>query len=184
MHKQLDMQVTARRVPLTPAGAAALKRLASYDLVVFSSKQAQSFFMQLLRKRGIKLPPSARMLRVGPRKDLLHHAVAGKRILYPRSALAPYDIVRALRAKGTRVVPLVIYTVLPVPLGAGERRMLTIGKAHSISFRSPSGVRGLLSQLSAKERRIARTLPAYCIGGTTAAAARAAGFSKAVVKRL
>src|SRR3989344_7373758 len=143
MHKQLDMQVTAKRVPLTPAGAAALRRLASYDLVVFSSKYAQLFFMRLLRRQGTKVPRSVGVLRVGPRRDLLRHAVAGKRILYPRSALAPYDIVRALRAKGTRVVPLVIYTVLPVPLGAGERRMLTIGKAHSISFRSPSGVRGL-----------------------------------------
>lgn len=184
MLTKLHIKVRVKRVPLSRAGAQALKRLDSYDLIVFSSKHAQRFFMQLLRERNMKLPRRSRVLRVGPRADLLKHQVAGKRVLYPRSALAPFDIIRRLRAGGATVVPLVLYTAVAEPLSSAQRRMLAQGKVSSLHFRSPSGVRGLLRQLSPAERRIAQGLPAWCIGATTLAAARSAGFGRATVMRL
>jgi uroporphyrinogen-III synthase len=172
----LTARVIFRHLPLSSSSLAAVKNLDRYDLTVFTSKNARRFFLRELRKRGIAAPQHT--VTVGPRKDLLKLPLKGKRILFPRSALAPRDIVQSMRSRGAtvRVVPL--YTAVGKPLTAKERLSLRGGKIKNVYFRSPSGVRGLLRQMRGEQKRRVRALPARCIGETTAAAARAAGFKK------
>lgn len=176
MSKTLVVRVRTEPLPLSPANISVLRSLERYDLIAFTSKNARRIFSDWLRKQGIILPKTVHILQVGPRSDLLKFKVEGKRILFPRSSVAPYDIVHKLRKRGAvvRVVPL--YTAHAIPLTRAERTVLRQGTYSVISFSSPSGVSGFLAQLNREERVIALRLPARCIGPTTARAARAAGF--------
>jgi uroporphyrinogen-III synthase len=184
MDKTLAVQVRVRRLPLSRAPARALAHLSRYDLITFTSKHAEAFFLRELRERRLARPPRGRMVRVGPRDDLLKLAVSNKHILFPRSAIAPSDIVRRLRARGAsvRIVPL--YTTEGVPLSKNRKMALAKGFYTRLTFRSPSGVHGLMVQLSKKERVMARRIPVQCIGPTTARAARKAGFKRVSVKNV
>ncbi|TSC69069.1 MAG: uroporphyrinogen-III synthase/uroporphyrinogen-III C-methyltransferase [Parcubacteria group bacterium Gr01-1014_56] len=182
MQKTLEIQVRMKRLRLSRTSVRALHNLNRYDLIVFTSKNARAFFMSELEERHIAAPRRARMVTVGPRHELLRLSPLGKRILFPRSAIAPYDIVRSLRARGAvvRVIPL--YTTLGTPLSRGEKEALLRGAITLLYFRSPSGITGLLGQLSKKEKLMVRKIPAQCIGPTTARAAREAGFNKVSIK--
>jgi uroporphyrinogen-III synthase len=174
----LKVELEVRRFPLRPATRAVLRRVDRYDLVAFTSKNAQDAFLGALRSLAIKAPPAARTARVGPRAELLKLPLRNKRVLFPRSARAPRDIVGAMRAKGAVVRPLVLYTVRALPLSKTQRQALVRGKVEGLYFKSPSGVEGFLAQLRGSARKAALKLPARCIGATTASAARAAGFKK------
>lgn len=182
MSPELKVQVAVRRLPLSHASAKALRTAASYDHVVFTSKNARKFFSQELKARRIAAPAPARIIQVGPRADLLKFNFAGKRVLFPRSAIAPHDIVRRLRAKGVvvRVVPL--YTTHGVPLARAQKNALARGLIRQIYFASPSGVAGLLGQLRGRSRAAVLALPARCIGKTTAQAARSTGFKRVFIR--
>jgi uroporphyrinogen-III synthase len=105
-------------------------------------------------------------------------SVRGMRILFPRSAIAPSDVVRMLRASGAVVTVMPLYTSSPAPLSANEKRKILTGIYTTLFFKSPSGVRGLLSHFTKIEALAVRARTAQCIGPTTARAARAAGFAK------
>ncbi len=179
---ELTVQIAVRRLPLSGASLKALRQASQYDYVVFTSKNARTIFTQELAERRIALPRHSRIIQVGPRADLLKAKLAGKRILFPRSAVAPHDIVRRLRSKGAvvRVVPL--YTTNGVPLSCREHESLLSGRIKQFYFKSPSGVLGLLWQLRGHGRQVVLATPARCIGATTAAAARKAGFKKVFIK--
>ena len=105
----------------------------------------------------------------------------GKRILFPRSVLAPFDIVRKLRAKGTIVRAFALYTTYGAPLSAAEKKRILGGRIQRLYFKSPSGIHGFLRQFRAGERQRVLALPVRCIGETTAKAARATGFRRVSV---
>lgn len=177
----LEARITVHRLSLSPVSVRALYALSRYDLIVFTSKNARECFARALRERGISLPERARIVHVGPRMDLLAIPVRNTHILFPRSALAPFDIVRRLRARGATVRVLPLYTVSSVPLSLAQKRSLARGKVRQIRFRSPSGVFGFMRQLRKNERRGVCSIPARCIGKTTARAARAAGFKNVFI---
>ena len=178
MTKRFEVQVETKRLPLSHESLQVLRNLDAYDLVIFTSKNARKFFAQELRKRRIAFPHRSHVIQVGPRKDLLKFPISNKRILFPRSAIAPYDIVRRLRARGAIVRVMPLYTSEGVVLSHQRKELLMRGKVCQLYFKSPSGITGLLRQLKKRERQIIQNIPALCIGKTTARAARRAGFKK------
>ena len=182
MARRFEARITLARLPLSPQAVRALRKLKQYDLIVFTSKNARRFFMQALRERRISLPKKSRIVQVGPRTDLLKLPVKNKRILFPRSAIAPYDIVRQLRARGASVRVIPLYTARGAPLSRAKKEELLQGKIKKLYFRSPSGITGLLKQFRGSKKKTILAIPAHCIGETTARAARAAGFKKVFAK--
>ena len=174
--------IKTTRIPLSRASMQALRNLDRYSLIVFTSKHAKQCFAQALQEERIPLPRRIRVVQVGPRNDLLKLPLKHEHILFPRSAIAPYDIVRRLRARGAVVRPLPLYTTRGTALSDRHKRSLLSGAVGALYFKSPSGVTGLLGQFRKKEKKIIQAIPATCIGQTTAAAARAAGFKRISIK--
>ena len=176
MDRTLNVTVVTKPMPLSRAAILALRKLERYDIIAFTSKSARQYFDAELRKRGSRLPKKVQVLQVGPRNKLLRYPIDKKRILFPRSAIAPADIIRRLRARGAmvRVVPL--YTTLGAPLSRADRKALETKKITKLYFRSASGVAGFLSQLRGSLRKHVLTLPLLVIGESTAETARKAGF--------
>ena len=184
MAKTLDVQIVLKRLPLSRVSVSALRNIDRYDLIVLTSKNAARFFLQELRGRKIPPPPKQRIVIVGPRNDLLKLRVRGKRILFPRSAIAPYDIIHKLRARGAVVYPLLLYTTKGTMLSSRQKKSILNGEVSKLSFRSPSAILGLARQFRGKERLAVLSLPAICIGKTTARAARETGFKKVTLGRI
>lgn len=180
----LEIGVKTRRIPLSYRSVQALRNLGRYDLVVFTSKNAREFFSQALRQYRIKSPMHRQIVQVGPRADLLRLSLRGRRILFPRSALAPYDIVKKMRARGAIVRVVQLYTAHGIAISTMQKKSLLGGKIQKLYFKSPSGIDGLLHQLPRSEHKIAFAIHAICIGETTAQAARKAGFKHVTIKNV
>lgn len=102
--------------------------------------------------------------------------LAGKRVLVPRSAVAPADTPDELRRRGAYVEAPIAYSVAPTEADADVLDALSNGIIDWITFFSPSAVRGLLEILTkAFGRQQALSLlkqpRTACIGPTTAAEA-------------
>ncbi len=159
-----------------------LPKLERYDLIVFTSKNAQKFFTLALHKYKTKIPKHARVVRVGPRAELLKLELKNKKILFPRSDLAPFAIIRQLRARGAQVRVLPLYTTDAVLLTKKQKESLLEGAYRELYFKSPSGVTGFLQQFNRIQQKQLLSIPALCIGTTTASAAKAAGFKKVSIR--
>ena len=184
MSKSLDIQIRITRKKLSPTSIQALQALDRYDLIVFTSKNARKCFSTELRERGICPPAQNKIIHVGPRADVLKHAIDTKRILFPRSAIAPFDIVRDMRKRGALVRVLPLYFTSVVPLSDIQHKTLLTGGYTRITFKSSSGVTGLLKQLRATERRQVLKIKVECIGQSTAKTAREAGFKRISIMRI
>jgi len=199
MHNILEAKVQTTRLKLSRSDAATYTRLDSYDWILFSSKNAAQYFAEDLKKYKIALSDAPRIAAVGDvtakvlKRNGIHidalskratlkdmvlslGTISNMRILFPRSAVAAKDAIVAMRKKGATVRTIALYTTTPVPLTKNQRNNLLAGKYVALHFKSPSGVCGLLKQFSAPEKRRVLSLEAECIGPTTAAAAKNAGF--------
>jgi uroporphyrinogen III methyltransferase / synthase len=201
------MQIRVTRQKLSPAAIRALTHIEEFDWIIFTSKNAVVFFIQELRERGIEIPKksSVRIAAVGPETatalkkvplavrfvpkfftvlDLVQSipTLEGRRILFPRSANASKEAIQTLRARGARVRVLPLYTTAAVALSRPIKKALVSGEYTKLVFTSPSGVMGLMRQLTTSEQKIAQVIPVQCIGPTTAATARAAGFKKVTIR--
>lgn len=107
---------------------------------------------------------------------------AGDRILLLRGDLAGDELPAALRARGAVVHEVVAYRTTEAPAGSERllREALEAGPFDAIVFSSGSTVRGLVALAPAASRPALLALPAVCIGPSTAAAARRAGFTSIV----
>lgn len=204
MRRTLEIGVRVAEKPLSVRATRALRASNDYDWILFTSQHAVDFFVEALRRSRTPVPraphigavgpeTSRALKRVGLRADLMPRRpaavelvkamkhISGARVLFPRSDIASADAVRALRARSARVTVVPLYTTMAEPLAASTKRMLLSGGYDSLSFKSPSGVRGLWNQLTRTERQHVTTLPAFAIGETTLTALRAAGFTKARV---
>jgi uroporphyrinogen-III synthase len=103
----------------------------------------------------------------------------GDRVLLARADAADAGLPAGLRARGAVVDEVVAYHTIEAPEASRQpaRDAIRSGVA-AITFASGSAVRGLLALLPPAERHVARRTPACCIGPTTAAAAREAGFER------
>lgn len=206
--ESLTIEVRTMRRKLSPAAARAFAHLEEFDWIVFTSKRAAVFFTQELRERGITIPKSPKIAAVGPTTAEVLHAlgytvkavaasatvrsllakirrVDGKRLLFPRSAIASQEPIRKLEAQGARVTTLSLYDTEVIPLTKTLRTALLRGDYSQIKFKSPSGVRGLIAQfISPEELRLIQNIPAACIGPTTARAARAIGFKRIIIEAM
>jgi uroporphyrinogen-III synthase len=198
MSKILEIQVRTKALPLSPTARRSLAQFTHYDWILFTSKNTVAFFAKEIgvkksSRRSMRVgavgPETARALRmIGyvptlvPERSTVQELlkilgkVEGARILFPRSNRAPHETIQALRTKGARVRVVPLYTTVPVLLSSRTKRDLLTSVYTFLSFKSPSGVQGLMTQLNSSEKKKVRTIPAICIGPTTADAARAAGF--------
>ena len=180
----LEIRVKTKCLPLSQTSIQSLLNLDRYDHIVFTSKNARQFFAEALRQYRVKSPVSGQIIQVGPRADLLKIPLSGKRILFPRSAIAPHDIVKKMRVRGATVRIVQLYTAYGMPLSPTQKRSLLSGEIRKLYFKSPSGIDGLLRQVSRSERKIVLAIPALCIGETTVQAARKAGFKQVRIKNV
>lgn len=103
----------------------------------------------------------------------------GDRVLLARADAADPALPAGLRDRGAVVDEVVAYHTVEAPEASRRPARAAIRSGVSaITFASGSAVRGLLALLTPAEREIARRTPACCIGPSTAAAARAAGFER------
>jgi uroporphyrinogen-III synthase len=166
-------------LPLSATGVAALRQLDSFDYLLFSSPRAISYFAKVLRIHHIpKFKKIPRIVIIGPASELANKmpSVRGKKILFPRSAVASHEAPRLLRRRGALVTPLPIYTTLPAaplkkpPFSPGNPPAL-------ILFLSSSSVTGFSKQVGRGTlKRTALEALAVCLGPQTARAAKAFGF--------
>jgi len=111
---------------------------------------------------------------------LLCSEVAGKRVLYPRAALARDLIVTALTAAGATVAAPIAYASAP-PADAARVAAAALAEGLDLlTFTAASTVRNFAALLDAEQLSQARRVPAAVIGPQTAAAARELGFTIAV----
>ena len=107
--------------------------------------------------------------------------VPGEAVLLARADAADDLLPARLRARGALVDEVVAYHTVEAPEASRlPARAALRGGMDVLVFTSGSTVRGLLALLPPAERAAALRTPACCIGPSTAAAARDAGFDHVV----
>jgi uroporphyrinogen-III synthase len=102
-------------------------------------------------------------------------------VLVVRGDLADSGVIDVLRQRGATVSDVIAYRTVEAPVGS--RPMLAAaldGPIDVITFASGSAVRGLIGLASFGARSMVRSVPAVCIGPSTAAVARENGFKTVV----
>jgi hydroxymethylbilane synthase len=106
---------------------------------------------------------------------------AGEPVLVARGDLADPAFVSTLRERGARVEEVLVYRTFEGP--ETSRPLLAAaldGPLDVLAFASGSAVRGLMALTSVGARERLRTIPAVCIGPSTASVAREHGFTAVV----
>jgi uroporphyrinogen III methyltransferase/synthase len=111
---------------------------------------------------------------------LLRGEVAGRRVLYPRAALARDLIVRELAAAGATVVAPVAYASAPPAQAATAAHAALAADLDLLTFTAASTVRNFAELLDPADLTRARRVPAAVIGSQTAGAAKELGFTVAI----
>lgn len=180
----------------------ALKELATFDWVIFTSQNGVTvFFDRLLQGGGdIRDLGIARLAAIGPAtaaklqerglrveavpgefrgEDLalyLKTDVRGKRVLLPRAAGAREALPQALAEAGADLVEVITYrSVRPRSLPASVKQALAQGRVDVVTFTSSSTVRHFLELLAESGLGMGEARVA-CIGPITAETARALGL--------
>ena len=195
--------------PADTAGLdAAINSLGEFDWILFTSANAARFFAARCRKIGVEPARSGgyRCAAVGPATaeavagegfsvdhvareftgaalaGELGAALAGKRILLPRSERARRDLPDALRAAGAEVVEVIAYNTGGVGTADPEvRRAVRDADVDVVSFFSPSAVENVRADLGDERFSILAARAALAaVGPVTAAAVRSAGASVAI----
>ncbi len=184
----------------------ALRDLASFDAVLFLSAYAvtctRKFSQQLGVSRELRDSADRFIAAVGPAtaKELessglrvdyvakggtseslareLGTALAGRKVLLPRSNLGDARLSDALRASGAQVTEVVAYvTDLPEAPDRTVLDRIRHGDIDVLTFASPSAFNNLCRFIDARElAKLAARIPFAAIGPTTAGAIRKAGI--------
>lgn len=181
----------------------ALKRLESYDWIIFTSANGVRFFFRRLQEtgrdlrdlKGIRIctigPATASALEaMGIRVDLVpesyisegvvsafdKHDINGRKILLPRAEMARDVIPDGLAALGAAVDVVTVYRTVASDRKKGELELLiAAGKVDVITFTSPSTVTNFMAIME-KDFRLPPQIRIACIGPVTAAAVKKAGL--------
>jgi len=185
---------------------AAIADLAAVDYLVLTSVNAvESFFTRLIASgRDARALAGITLVTVGPKTGaaltpyglkpdlvpgdyraegvvaLLRDRVAGKKILYPKAALARDLIVSQLTAAGAEVVAPVAYGSAPPAGAATTLRELLAQGVDLLTFTASSTVRNFVDLLRADDLSTAVAIPAASIGPLTSATARELGLDVVV----
>lgn len=175
--------------------AAAQQNLSSYDWLLFTSRNAVTFF---LNGETLTLPRVAavgsatanelaqRGIAVQAMPDTFTGAelaaslgdLSGRKILLPRSRLGRPDMVSQLEAQGAHVTDIALYDTIPAQPAPEARQELTQG-FDAITFTSPSTVQNFC-RIVPDWREILSSVVVACIGPTTAVAAAQQGLTNLV----
>ncbi|HYG66536.1 MAG TPA: uroporphyrinogen-III synthase [Anaeromyxobacteraceae bacterium] len=186
---------------------AALRSLAEFDWVMFTSANAVDRTVARLGALGVPVAALARCAlaavgrataerlaatvrdpdvvpaeaRGAAMADALRDRVAGRRVLVPRPAEGRPELVAGLLAAGARVEAVEAYRTSPAPPErlAPLGRWLEAGEVDAVAFASPSAVKAVVAALGPRASLLERTLLA-AIGPTTADALSAAGLRAGV----
>jgi hydroxymethylbilane synthase len=179
----------------------ALARLADYAWAVVTSANGARATIDAAVRTGTDLSaarwaavgePTARHLRLAGVREVWLPGIAageqlgaglpvepGQRVLLVRGSLAGEQLPDTLRGRGALVDQVVAYRTLEAPETSRAPLLAALadGRPDAVIFASPSAVRGLLALAPPDDHAAVLSLPAICIGSTTAAAAREAGFT-------
>jgi uroporphyrinogen III methyltransferase/synthase len=109
--------------------------------------------------------------------------IRGKRVLLPRSEIAPDEIIKRLTGLGAEVKQVSAYTVTLAKEGISKGKQLLLeGKMDIVTFTSSSTVRNLVSLLG-EDRYVLDKTKIACIGPVTADAAAELGLKVDIVAR-
>jgi uroporphyrinogen III methyltransferase/synthase len=112
--------------------------------------------------------------------ELLKGRVSGKRLLYPKAALARDLIPAELTAVGAKVIAPVAYASAP-PADAAEKLQKAITEGLDLlTFTASSTVQNFVDLVDAESLSLAKQVPVASIGPLTSATARTLGFKVVV----
>jgi len=184
----------------------ALGNLDSFDFLVLTSVNAVSAFFDRLNARGMDARALAGLLTVavGPKSaealvargvradlvpedyraegvvELLKNRVTGKRLLYPKAALARDLIPAELTAAGAAVIAPVAYASAAPADAAGKLQQAIADGLDLLTFTASSTVRNFADLLDTDSLTQAKKIPVASIGPLTSATARELGFTVAI----
>ncbi|MGH7149990.1 MAG: uroporphyrinogen-III synthase [Planctomycetota bacterium] len=173
---------------------ASIARLPEFDWIAFTSAGGVAVFFDRLAAAGLGLPASLRIAVVGPATEraLVERGaraalvprefrgerlaeeipdVEGRRVLFPRAAIAREALAEGLRRRGALVEDPAVYDTLPAQPDARGLRELERG-LDAATFTSASTARNFVLLLGDRAARLLEGALVACIGPTTAAEAR------------
>jgi uroporphyrinogen-III synthase len=185
----------------------AIRSIARYDWVAFTSQNAVAAFADRAESMNVTIPRAVRLAAVGEATaravrsrlgavDFIPSAaraeslameipdIAERRVLFPRGDLASDTLGRVLRSRGALVEEVIAYRTVP---GAGTGDLadqVRRGEIDAILFMSASSIRHLLDALDdmGPATHLSMRSPAIiCIGAETARVAREAGIEVSAV---
>ena len=198
--------IEVRPVPDVRAVDDAVRRIESFDVVAFTSVNAVDAFFSRLGELGLDAralggltvaavgPATAAALeRRGVRADFTPRryttavlaesmpGLEGKRVLLPRSAIAPTELLDWLASRGAEVEQVHVYdTVTPEETAARARELLEQGRVDVVTFTSSSTVDNLVDALGADAVRLLQGPLLVSIGPVTTRTTEARGLQVAV----
>jgi len=182
----------------------AIARLGNHDWVVFTSSNGVDYFFKRLAHAGKDAAAlagnkvatvgraTANTLRGHCRepdfvpskhtsevlvKEMGEARLKGKRVLTPRSDIAPDAIVKQMQAMGATVTDVPAYhTAMPEESRTKAVRAMTGGEVDIVTFTSSSTVMSLMTLLGDKARPLINGVTVACIGPVTAKTAEENGL--------
>lgn len=181
----------------------AIAEIEQIDYLVLTSVNAVNAFFDRLAEQGQAINTLTRLhtVAVGPKsaeaiaarggsvnlvpKDyraegvvaLLKDRVSGKRLLYPKAALARDLIPAELAAAGAEVIAPVAYASAP-PADAAEKLQRALADGLDLlTFTASSTVQNFVSLLDSESLALAKQIPIASIGSLTSETARGLGFN-------
>lgn len=181
---------------------AALETLSGFDYLILTSANAVNAFFNRLEQLGLAHESLAKVsiVAVGPNTataiagrgvtadlmpqdyraegivDLMKDLVVGKRLLYPKAALARDLIPTRLCAAGAEVITVEAYGSAPPAEASQELARALAEGLDLLTFTASSTVQNFVDLLDAKHLAQARRIPAASIGPLTTETARKLGF--------
>lgn len=108
--------------------------------------------------------------------ELCHQGVADARVLLPQAVGGLPTLQEGLTACGAQVTRVDAYRTALLPIDLEAARSVVSYKVDALTFTSPSTVRGFVQGMEDLGYLPPRRIPVFCIGDTTASAAREAGL--------
>ena len=148
------------------------RALAGLQTVVVGPKSAEA-----LAARGVNADLVPADYRAEGVVALLKDRVSGKRLLYPKAALARDLIPAELTAAGAEVIAPVAYASAPPRSAAEDLRQALADKLDLLTFTASSTVQNFVDLLDAEHLALAQDIPVASIGPLTSKTARELGFN-------
>lgn len=201
---------TIKTVPVVEPGyESELRKLSTYDWIVFTSANSVKYFFVLLENSGLALPPSLKIAAIGsatasalsrkalrvnlqPEKAVGESLVEafsalnlkGKKILFPRARVARELVVEELARRGAEVKVLVVYeTILCTDYLEDFLKEFERG-VDVVTFTSASTAKNFYHLLEGKvDKERLKKLKVVCIGPVTAEAVAELGYQVAATAK-